>query len=126
VRKRLRLYRRHLYKAGGIDRQKAANRRRQRSDVRGQLLAGANKGGGVIGEEAVAKERERDYEISRVDRFRHRTRYFTGSGIIGSKEYVNRICQEFKHYFTSRHEKLPKAIKGLEGVYSLKRLSETI
>ena len=27
-------------------------------------------------------------EISRVDRFRYRTRYFTDSGIIGSKEFV--------------------------------------
>jgi len=59
-----------------------------------------------------------------MDRFRYRTRYFTDSGIIWSKDYVNRIYQEFKHIFTSKHEKLPKRIKGLDGIYSLKRLSD--
>ena len=84
----------------------------------------AKKGYGL---DAVVKtERARGYEISRIDRFRYRTRYFTDSGIIGSKEYVNRIYQDFKHYFSSRHEKHPKTIKGLEGVYSLKRLSESV
>ena len=36
----------------------------------------------------VAKERKKDFEISRISRFRYRTRYFTDSGIIGSKEFV--------------------------------------
>ena len=48
------------------------------------------------------------------------------SGIIGSREFVDRIYQQFKHYFAAAREKTPKAIKGLDGVYSLKRLSETI
>jgi hypothetical protein len=60
------------------------------------------------------------------DRFRYRTRYFTDSGIIGSKEFVAENYQRFKHLFYSKHEKKPKPIKGLEGVYSLKRLSEMI
>ena len=47
-------------------------------------------------------------------------------GIIGTKAYVERIYQDFKHHFTSKHEKRPKGIKGLEGVYSLKRLSESL
>jgi hypothetical protein len=54
----------------------------------------------------------------------YRTRYFTDSGIIGSKEFVFTNYQRFKHLFYSKHEKKPKPIKGLEGVYSLKRLSE--
>ena len=74
----------------------------------------------------LEKEREKDFEISSVDRFLHRTRYFTDSGIIGSKSFVDRIYQDFKDYFLSKHEKKPKIIQGLEGVYSLKRLSEAI
>ena len=34
--------------------------------------------------------------------------------------------QRFKHLFYLKHEKKPKTIKGLEGMYSLKRLSEVI
>jgi len=66
---------------------------------------------------------EKDFEISR---FRYHTRYFTDSGIIGSKEFVAENYQRFKHLFYSKHEKKPKKIKGLEGMYSLKRLSEMI
>jgi REP element-mobilizing transposase RayT len=71
-------------------------------------------------------ESSRGVELSAVERFRFRTRYFTDSGIIGSRGFVERIYQEFKTCFFSKHEKQPKAIKGLEGVFSLKRLSETI
>jgi hypothetical protein len=80
----------------------------------------------AINEKIVAKERKKDFEISRVSRFRHRTRYFTDSGIIGSKEFVSTHYQRFKHLFYSKHEKKPKPIKGLEGMYSLKRLSENL
>jgi hypothetical protein len=34
--------------------------------------------------------------------------------------------QRFKHLFHSKHEKKPNPIKGLEGMYSLKRLSEMV
>ena len=34
--------------------------------------------------------------------------------------------KEFKHHFNSKNEKKPKPVKGLSGVYSLKRLSEFI
>jgi hypothetical protein len=74
----------------------------------------------------VEKEQEGDFKINAVDRFRYRTRYFTDSGIIGTKSFVLRFSQSFKDYFSSRHEKRPKAIKGLDGIYSLKRLSERI
>ena len=72
------------------------------------------------------KERKRDFKLNEIDRFRFRTRYFTDSGIIGSKVFVDRVYQQFKHYFSSKHEKRPKVIQGLDGVYSLKRLSEAI
>ena len=70
----------------------------------------------------MSGKRERDFKLNEVDRFRYRTRYFADSGIIGSSEFVDRIYQQFKHDFTAKREKRPKAIKGLEGVYSLKRI----
>jgi len=102
---RIRKYRQYVYEAGAIDRPDKMQAK-------------------VIDDKVVAKERKKDFEISRIDRFRHRTRYFTDSGIIGSKEFVAENYQRFKHLFHSKHEKKPKPIKGLEGMYSLKRLSE--
>ena len=54
----------------------------------------------------------------------YRTRYISDSGIIGSKEFVSANYQRFKHLFQSKHEKKPKPVKGLSGLYSLKRLAE--
>ena len=104
---RIRRYRRYVYEAGALNRPE-----------KGKIK--------VIGDKILEKERNRDYELSRSDRFRHRTRYFSDSGIIGSKEFVATNYQRFKHLFYSKHEKKPRPIKGLEGMYSLKRLSEII
>jgi REP element-mobilizing transposase RayT len=104
---RIRRYRRYVYEAGAIGRPDKMQAK-------------------VIDDKVVAKERRKDFEISRIDRFRHRTRYFTDSGIIGSKEFVAVNYQRFKHLFHSKHEKKPKPVKGLDGMYSLKRLSEII
>jgi hypothetical protein len=43
----------------------------------------------VIEDKVLEKERSREFELSISDRFRYRTRYFTDSGIIGSKESVS-------------------------------------
>jgi hypothetical protein len=104
---RIRRYRRYVYEAGAIS----------LSD---------KKQGKHIDAKVVAKERKKDFEINRISRFRCRTRYFTDSGIIGSKEFVAENYQRFQHLFHSKHEKKPKPIKGLDGMYSLKRLSELI
>ncbi len=72
------------------------------------------------------KEREKQFKINKVDRFRYRTRYFSDSGIIGTKEFVSINYTRFKDIFMSKREKVPKAVAGLDGVYSLKRLSEFI
>jgi hypothetical protein len=104
---RIRRYRRYVYETGAV----------QRTD--GTSPA-------VIDQKMLAKERKNDFHISRTDRFIHRTRYFSDSGIIGSKEFVATHYQKFKHLFQSKHEKKPKPVKGLEGIFSLKRLSETI
>ena len=104
---RIRRYRRYIYEAGAIDRPDKMQAK-------------------VIDDKVVEKERKNEFEISRIRRFRYRTRYFTDSGIIGSKEFVSINYQRFKHLFNSNHEKKPNAIKGLEGMYSLKRLSEVV
>jgi len=104
---RIRRYRRYVYEAGAINRPDKMQAK-------------------VIDDKVVANERKNEFEISRISRFRYRTRYFTDSGIIGSKEFVFTNYQRFKHLFYSKHEKKPKPIKGLDGIYSLKRLSEMI
>jgi len=104
---RIRRYRRYVYEAGSIN-----------QPEKGKVK--------VIKNKVLEKERNRGFELSRTDRFRYRTRYFTDSGIIGSKEFVAENYQRFKHLFYSKHEKKPRPIKGLEGVYSLKRLSEVV
>ena len=97
---RLRYYRQFVYEKGCIDESKGAQ----------------------IREDIVGKERKKGFEVSAVDRFRYRTRYFTDSGIIGSKSFVSRLYADFKDHFSSKHEKKPKPIGGLGGIYSLKRL----
>jgi REP element-mobilizing transposase RayT len=103
----LKLYRRYVYEIGALDRS-------------GKPSAG------VIGSSIVDTERKNDFELKRVRRFRYRTRYFTDSGIIGTKEFVSKAYMRFKNHFSSKNEKKPKPVKGLSGVYSLKRLSEVI
>jgi hypothetical protein len=104
---RIRRYRRYVHEAGTVNRPE-----------KGKIK--------VIGDRILEKERKWEFELSRSDRFRYRTRYFTDSGIIGSKEFVAENYQRFKHLFHSKHEKKPKPIKGLDGMYALKRLSEVI
>lgn len=105
IKERIRLYRKYVYEAGAVHR-----------PFEGKP--------GVIDDKTIEKEIKKNFELTRTDRFRYRTRYFTDSGIIGTKEFVSDHYQLFKHVFNSKHEKKPRLIKGLEGVYSLKRLSE--
>ena len=71
-------------------------------------------------------QKEKRFQEGAIERFRQRTRYFTDSGIIGAKAFVSRLYQRFKGHFISKREKRPRTIQGLDGVYSLKRLSETL
>jgi putative transposase len=120
---RLGQYRRFVYEKGGL--------KDQRTDDGWQTTE--EKAGGQkdrdqrpeVGNRKKPKDYE-GYEIGILDRFRYRTRYFTDSGIIGSKVFVDRVYRQFKDHFSSNNEKQPRTIKGLEGVYSLKRLSEAI
>jgi len=102
---RIRLYRKYVYETGAIQR---SNQQQSK----------------IIDEKIVAKEQKKNFEISRKDRFAYRTRYFTDSGVIGTKEFVSANYQRFKGVFMSKREKIPKAVAGLDGMYSLKRLTE--
>ena len=99
---RLREYRKFMYETGAIDGGKGVQ----------------------IGREILEEERKKGYNIDRMDRFKLRTRYFSDSGIIGTKEFVARNYQRIRHLFQSKNEKIPKRINGLDGIYSLKRLAE--
>ena len=61
--------------------------------------------GDQIQEKTLNKERKREFKLSKINRFTHRTRYFSDSGIIGSKEFVSSNYERFKHLFMSKHEK---------------------
>ena len=76
--------------------------------------------------EALKNQEHKSIEIGAIEKFRYRSRYFTDSGIIGTKTFVAQHYQRFKHLFSSKHEKRPKTIQGLGGIYSLKRLSEKL
>ena len=103
---RLRKYRRYVYEAGALKR--------------------PDKKTATIENEILEKERDAEFNLNRIQRFTYRTRYFTDSGIIGSKTFVKKNYEQFKSHFQCKHEKKPKSIKGLDGVYSLKRLSESL
>jgi len=104
---RVRRYRKYMYHAGSIDR-----------PDKGKIK--------VIDPRVLQKEKRKGFKITQASRLRYRTRYFTDSGIIGSKEFVSAHYKQFQHLFASKNEKKPKPIQGLSGIYSLKRLSETI
>ncbi|GAB6095963.1 hypothetical protein JCM14469_22160 [Desulfatiferula olefinivorans] len=101
---RYRRYRRYVYEAGALEQSGGKNRK-------------------TIDKALIKQERERNFEPSRIDRFMSRTRFFTDSGVIGSRAFVAEHYRQFKHVFQCKHEKKPKPIKGLDGIYSLKRLT---
>ncbi len=79
--------------------------------------------GKSIDKNVLQEQRDKNFKITRAECFRHRTRYFTDSGVIGSKKFVLENYRRFKSCFESKKEKTPNPIKGLDGVFSLKRLS---
>jgi putative transposase len=100
--KRLTAYRQFVYEKGSLAGQK----------------------GQRISPEVVEKESRRKYQTGVVDLFLSRTRYFTDSGIIGSREFVRKYHARLQGEEEGGKEKIPKAVAGLTGVFSLKRLSE--
>jgi len=100
---RLSRYRQFVYEAGRIDTGK----------------------GRSIDTEVVEKERKKGFLPTRSDRFLARSRYFTDSGIIGSREFVRSLWQRLRGQYDNP-DKVPIRVVGLSGIYSLKRLSEKL
>ena len=99
---RLKKYREFLYHVGAIEKRGRAR----------------------ILKKVLAEETAEGFELTRQRRFRYRTRYFTDSGIIGSRAFVEATYETFKERFQATRDKTPKAVKGIEGMYSLKRLAD--
>ncbi|WP_027183267.1 transposase [Desulfovibrio inopinatus] len=99
INERLVLYRRFLYETGALD------------SVHGKSLAS----------HIVERARSEGYVYTRVDRMLLRTRWFTDSGVIGSKEFVTALLGRVSH--TKGRKRFPRKIDGLE-FYAMKRLVE--
>ena len=81
--------------------------------------------GRSIDSRIVDDEAKKGFAPDVISRFLSRTRYFTDSGIIGSKVFVSNLWQKLKTD-DDNPDKLPTRVAGLGGLYSLKRLSEHI
>ena len=96
----IRLYRQFVYETGAVDTGK----------------------GKPMDAQVVERERKKGFTLTRADLFAHRCRYFTDSGIIGSREFVENGFRAVRHLLKSKDERRFTAIGGMEGVFSLKKL----
>ncbi|MFO7816241.1 MAG: hypothetical protein R6V39_00955, partial [Desulfovibrionales bacterium] len=96
----VRKYRRFVYETGAVDTGK----------------------GRAMDEKVAEKERKKDFELTRADMFRHRSRYFIDAGVIGGKSFVRDTFDQFKHLLGSKDERRFTRLGGVDGVYSMKRL----
>jgi REP element-mobilizing transposase RayT len=101
---RLREYRRFVYETGAIDTDRGA----------------------PIKQSVLESEKKKGFKITRADRFRHRSRYFSDSCFIGSKEFVQQTYHRYKKHFPSKKDRKPNPITGMEGLFSFRRLQETV
>ena len=76
------------------------------------------------GEIDYPQEKGSEHKLSKRDYFRYRCRYFTDSGIIGTKSFVNNCYQSLRPHLAALSMKEPQAIQGLPQIYSLKRLTK--
>ena len=100
---RLKKYREYLYHAGAI----------------------GKRGKAKIPKKVIEEAASNNFELSRIKRLRYRSRYFTDSGIIGSKAFVLSTYELFKDRLYESRERVPKRVSSFDGMYSMKRLSET-
>jgi len=104
---RIRRYREYVYEAGALAHPDKPNAK-------------------IIQKNVLKKARQKNFKPTRTERFLARTRYFTDSGVIGSKAFVSDTFTQFQELFQNPGKRSPKPVQGLHGVYSLKRLSEII
>ncbi|HKK33255.1 MAG TPA: transposase [Desulfomicrobiaceae bacterium] len=98
---RLRLYREFVYETGAVDTGKGA----------------------ALDEKVVQAARKKNYVLGDVELFQYRCRYFTDSGVIGSREFVEKVGNRLKGMVPGRKERAANRFKGVDGVYTLKRLA---
>ncbi|MBW2427323.1 MAG: hypothetical protein JRF56_00075 [Deltaproteobacteria bacterium] len=90
---RITRYRRYVYEAGALNQPEKGNAK-------------------VIEDKVLEKERRREFELSKTDRFRYRTRYFTDSGIIGLKSLCLLTTSDLRIYFILSTKRSPNQSKG--------------
>ncbi len=78
----------------------------------------------MLAKSAAGEEIPGELDLKAVVRLRKQHRFFQDAGILGSRAFVTKYFHRFKNHFTSKHEKKPKKISGLDGIYSMKRLGE--
>ena len=98
---RLRLYREFVYETGAVDTGKGA----------------------TLDEEVVQAARKKNYVLGDVELFRYRCRYFTDAGVIGSREFVEKVGGRLKEMVPGRKERAANRFKGVDGTFTLKRLA---
>ena len=86
----------------------------------GALVSGKGKS---IEPEVLEKQRSKGFRINSLDCLKFRSRYFTDSAIIGSRKFVSETYLQFQDLFAHRKTKKPVPIRGLDAVYSLRRLT---
>ncbi len=64
------------------------------------------------------------HKLSKRDYFRYRCRYFTDSGIIGTKAFVNNCYKALKSHLIVKSPPEPQPIRGLPQIYSLKHFTK--
>lgn len=96
----IRLYRQFVYETGAVDTGK----------------------GKSMDPSTVNRERTKGFRLSGIDLFVHRCRYFTDSGIIGSREFVADAFQSVRHLLKSKDTRRFTSIGGIDGMYSMKKL----
>ena len=106
----VRKYREFVYETGAVSSSQWSEVGSQKEEKRG------------IDRKIVEKERKKNYQVSRVERFCYRSRYFSEAGIIGSKGFVQDVFDQVKHLLSSKDERKFTPIGGIEGVFSMKRL----
>ena len=98
-------YRRYVYEAGSVEHPES------KRPIPKAILQAEGKG---------------DYRVSQALLFRYRSRYFTESVVLGSKEFVREVYGDLRTFLKTKQDQDPTRINGLEGLYSLKRLGKAV
>jgi hypothetical protein len=83
----------------------------------------ASNKGKSIEPEILEKQQAKGFNLSGLDCIKYRSRYFTDSAIIGSRQFVSDTYLQFQELFSHRKTKKPVPIRGMDAVFSLRRLT---